>query len=84
VMIAAMKAVINVKLIESSWKHEGMISFMIEPEKQLRSVDKKNQQHLGGASGAQLVAPTVIVETGSVAVLFVVPKVTKSAREGLA
>ena len=82
-MIAAMKAVINVKLIESSWKHEGMISFMIEPEKQLRSVDKKNQ-HLGGASGAQLVAPTVIVETGSVAVLFVVPKVTKSAREGLA
>jgi len=83
VLLVARNEVINERLIASSWKHEGVIPFTRAPEKKLRA-DEENQQHRGGASGAQLLVPTVAIETDSVAVPVVVPKETKRVREGLA
>lgn len=78
-----MKAVINERIIESSWKHEGVIPFTRAPEKKLRAEEEMKEQRLGKASNT-LSAPTVMVGTDSGPVPIVVPKVTKRAREDLA
>ena len=79
-LLAAMKAVINERIIESSWKHEGVIPFTRAPEKKLRAEEEMKEQRLGKASNT-LSAPTVMVGTDSGPVPIVVPKVTKRARE---
>ena len=80
-LLAARKEVINERIIESSWKHEGVIPFTRAPEKQLRTGEEMNKQRLDEASNTQMLAPTVMVGTDDGAVPIVVPKVTIRARE---
>ena len=82
-LLAARKAVINEGIIESSWKHEGVIPFTRAPEKKLRAEEEMKEQRLGKASNT-LSAPTVMVGTDSGPVPIVAPKVTKRAREDFA